>query len=354
MNECPIIQDLLPLYVDDALQPESRALVDEHLRHCSACRQSLRSLQVGGLMLSGALPENASPSEDARFLTRLKRRVGTVIGLGMTALLLTALLAGQYGRWQADREYGRRFAAEQQEEKAALEAIHQATPDPLARLRERGVAITALASHQGDSLKVDYRLEAPAAQVIPLSMGRSPSPRLLDPSTGQQVGRSSESGSSTGPYGPTEGFTLFRGVTATPAHVQFQLPHLAVYLKPEAEHRWDLQRPAEEADLRVGQRFTVAGVEFEVERVRFTRDQLQIDYRQVTDPARVGLYFLTFRVSDRMGSTWGGDYALDRLPDPVRPSQRFDFVPSLSQNWSVQVEYAVLTVPGPTIPLEVK
>ncbi len=48
MRQCPAIQDLLPLYVDDALSPESRAVVDEHLAGCDACAAVLRSLQAGG------------------------------------------------------------------------------------------------------------------------------------------------------------------------------------------------------------------------------------------------------------------------------------------------------------------
>ena len=42
MNQpCPMIQDLLPLYVDGAAGEESRALVEEHLRSCPVCRLSL-------------------------------------------------------------------------------------------------------------------------------------------------------------------------------------------------------------------------------------------------------------------------------------------------------------------------
>ena len=34
---CEVIRDLLPLYVDDVLSPDSRALVEEHLETCEGC-----------------------------------------------------------------------------------------------------------------------------------------------------------------------------------------------------------------------------------------------------------------------------------------------------------------------------
>ena len=42
---CSLIQDLLPLYVEDLAGEESRALVEEHLQECEACRQTLNELK---------------------------------------------------------------------------------------------------------------------------------------------------------------------------------------------------------------------------------------------------------------------------------------------------------------------
>ena len=39
---CNIIEDLLPLYVDDMVSEDSRQLVEEHLKTCPACRKSVR------------------------------------------------------------------------------------------------------------------------------------------------------------------------------------------------------------------------------------------------------------------------------------------------------------------------
>lgn len=355
MKQCPIIQDLLPLYVDEALSPESRALVEEHLSTCDACRRTLADLRTGAPTLPAMGAEGAAPSEDARFLHRLKRQAGTVIGLGLLLLVLTAFGANQYGHWRADKEYGQKMQAQMQEEQAAIEAIRQASPDPMARLKERGVDITHTVSQQGRTLRVNYLVHTPPdQQANPLHSMVDPRPRLYDPATGKGLGNYTGGSHSMQLGHPTEGRLEFVETPTGPIQAEAQLPYLLLYQKPDQELRWDVTRPGERGDVRIGQRFTTAGAEFEVERIRFDGSRVQIDYRQLTDPTKVGLHFLTFRLSDRMGSNWGADYNLDRLPDPLRPSHVFEPVASLSKNWSVQVEHVVLALPGPSIPIQTK
>ena len=42
---CNIIEDLLPLYVDDAVSEDSRQLVEEHLKECVSCRKMLEEIK---------------------------------------------------------------------------------------------------------------------------------------------------------------------------------------------------------------------------------------------------------------------------------------------------------------------
>ena len=45
MNQnCHIIQDLLPLYVDDVLSEESKKFVEEHLKECEYCREMFNQM----------------------------------------------------------------------------------------------------------------------------------------------------------------------------------------------------------------------------------------------------------------------------------------------------------------------
>ena len=49
MNEkisCSIINDLIPLYMDNAASEESRALVESHISECSDCRNIMESMNT--------------------------------------------------------------------------------------------------------------------------------------------------------------------------------------------------------------------------------------------------------------------------------------------------------------------
>ena len=61
---CEVIRDLLPLYEDNAVSPETAELVQEHLKGCRACRDEL-----GKLRAPVSLPPE--PEEDA-FWTRFR------------------------------------------------------------------------------------------------------------------------------------------------------------------------------------------------------------------------------------------------------------------------------------------
>jgi len=45
-KECPIVQDLLPLYEEDLLQLGTKQFVEEHLKSCQECRQIAQQSQI--------------------------------------------------------------------------------------------------------------------------------------------------------------------------------------------------------------------------------------------------------------------------------------------------------------------
>jgi len=71
MTDCSEIRTLLSEYLDDALDAKAKALADEHLRTCPACREELDSLKtlVKGI---GSLESVKAPAD---FLDQLHRRM---------------------------------------------------------------------------------------------------------------------------------------------------------------------------------------------------------------------------------------------------------------------------------------
>lgn len=354
MKQCPVIQDLLPLYVDDALSPESRALADQHLADCPDCRQALAALRAGGP--SVAVPVDLTASDEVRWITRLKRQVGTIVGVLIVLLVGIPVVPIAYLGWRGEREKDRAEQAYMQAQKQAIEAILATNPDPLARLRTKGVSISSTVQHEGNRVEVDYTLHAtgPAEVVYPFTHGPVAIPRLINPANGNVIGRYTQGGSGHSPGEPVQGELIFDDVATLPADTELQLPYLMVYMRPEQELKWDFRRTGKNGEVALGHRFTVAGVEFEVERIRFEENWAEIDYHQVTPQSQVGVHLLSFHLSDRMGGTWSEQPLLEHLPDPMQPRQHFSFVTSLSKNWTLQVQHAVLTLPGPIIPLEVR
>ena len=44
-NECNIIRDILPLYIEDMVSADTAELVEEHLKNCVSCRIELQNMK---------------------------------------------------------------------------------------------------------------------------------------------------------------------------------------------------------------------------------------------------------------------------------------------------------------------
>ena len=73
-NNCDIIRDLLPLYVDGVCSQESAKLVEEHLTDCQSCRELLDKLRGEEEIIPGS-PSAAPPEDGAKVLERTARTV---------------------------------------------------------------------------------------------------------------------------------------------------------------------------------------------------------------------------------------------------------------------------------------
>lgn len=91
---CDVIRDLLPLYHDDICSPDSRALVDEHLAGCEACRTELRALEED-MTIPHPTPEAEAMKKLNRAWKRVKRK-SLVKGLIAAALVVAILVGGLF------------------------------------------------------------------------------------------------------------------------------------------------------------------------------------------------------------------------------------------------------------------
>ena len=85
---CHVIEDLLPLYVEDVLSEDSRILVEEHLAQCEGCRAELEAMRK-----PVAVPDfQEADRENLKRLRRALRRKRLFTALA--AVIFTVLVLG--------------------------------------------------------------------------------------------------------------------------------------------------------------------------------------------------------------------------------------------------------------------
>ena len=76
-TECCVVQDLLPLYIENMVSPETRIYVEEHLAFCAECRSELEYLTEGGQIPTVdvvQIKESESVKPFRRIMKRLRAR----------------------------------------------------------------------------------------------------------------------------------------------------------------------------------------------------------------------------------------------------------------------------------------
>ena len=83
MNECKIVQDLLPLYAEDLISPESKEFVDDHCESCVACSKLMQRCMT-------SIP---APEEDPKaYKTALRKNQFNLICKAVTLLVVVVIV----------------------------------------------------------------------------------------------------------------------------------------------------------------------------------------------------------------------------------------------------------------------
>lgn len=87
-KNCKVIQDLLPLYIDNVCSEESRRIVSEHLESCNACKKRYEDMRNP---VKQDLPEPELDSKQAFKAINRKWRIKK-ISIVCASILLTAII----------------------------------------------------------------------------------------------------------------------------------------------------------------------------------------------------------------------------------------------------------------------
>ena len=90
-NECNIIKDILPLYVEDMVSADTSAFVEEHLEKCAECRAELEDMKKS----NGLEKNNVSVEDEFMPLKAFKKKWYRQLNLIMiVCVLATAFITG--------------------------------------------------------------------------------------------------------------------------------------------------------------------------------------------------------------------------------------------------------------------
>ncbi len=85
---CNVIQDLLPLYVEDMLSQDSQSLVEEHLSDCKACKTSFNEMKSNKKI---PIDTNTRPLDELRVKMQ-RNKIHTILLTFMLTLVILILI----------------------------------------------------------------------------------------------------------------------------------------------------------------------------------------------------------------------------------------------------------------------
>ena len=88
---CEVIKDLIPLYVDDVLSEDSKALVEEHLNTCEKCAEYCKDLKEAETVINKNKNSRATEA-----IKKIKSRINLrrVVAIVVTAVSIISVLGG--------------------------------------------------------------------------------------------------------------------------------------------------------------------------------------------------------------------------------------------------------------------
>ena len=104
---CNIIEDLLPLYVDDMVSEDSRQLVEEHLKTWPACRKMQEEMMRENRLTATAKGNNLTQTNktEAEPLRKIRRKIRKKRIASVLLAVILVVAAGGIGHyWYYDKE----------------------------------------------------------------------------------------------------------------------------------------------------------------------------------------------------------------------------------------------------------
>lgn len=123
-NECYIVRDLLPSYIDQLCSDESRLLIDQHMNQCDSCSRVLQHMRaefddVEQVELPMRIEQKKPFEKVSQFLTAQENFANFLKASFWLSLLITLVLLvfsfDELAIWQEDQQEAQRVEQQQQD-----------------------------------------------------------------------------------------------------------------------------------------------------------------------------------------------------------------------------------------------
>lgn len=93
-NECNIIRDILPLYIDKIVSEDTISFVEEHLEKCAACRTELENMKTPNALEQATFDALTDDDKPLKIFAKKWNRKKRIVISAFAAILLIVVLLG--------------------------------------------------------------------------------------------------------------------------------------------------------------------------------------------------------------------------------------------------------------------
>ena len=346
MNECKLVHDLWPLYLDNELSAESAQFVTEHLRTCPDCQKLPAEPSEKALNWEAVEPPANSLE---KFMLRWQRRRIRIIAFVIVMVLLIAWGALYYGQWSGQQASQKQLQVQKDLFNKQMTALQNVSPPAEQLLRRWGItfAIDHIAENAG-RISLNYSLhwnsDSPVDQ-IGLDTNRYwfDQNLLINADSGAALPLSNAGGG-----GGSNGFTgqlLTQPLTQPVAKLVFKTYTLYAWLKGP-ETGFDFDYSGGRQTIALNRQFSFQGIDFMIDSLQLNDSDFTVRYHQLTPATQAGVFQLSFTFDDRLGNAWSANLDSEQTVSDPDKEISIPAPHSPAKHWLLKVDHIIQVIPG--------
>ena len=341
-----LVKELLSLYIDDMVDSQAKGIIEEHLQECDECRAELMRLRddkdFSISFNTEEISEDTIKQSEVAFIKRVSKYRKKIM-LYTTTFLLSFTIGSWYlskeraeEKWQAEQN-----KANQELVKLDSELVSLSPPQEQI-MKNSGLDLRLMTKQISTSETIfsyTYQWSNPNIDFVQEDI-YWPNHLIAMDLTNNTVLTNKENKSNFGNSMLEETWTL-AGIEKNTEFIGVELPNLAVFYKTPG-----ISIPLQQdKETTINKEITVNNVRFLIEKAVINDSNINVYYQQLDEISDVGLYELSFNITDENEKNWSKEPKIDFQNDV----QRIFTIPiykDMKNPLTLNVKHAVLIIPG--------